>query len=300
MHSFTSFGPRPLGIFRPRAATRLAASLALGALLLLGQPGAGLQAQDRAATLADIRQQLTVLNVEIQGLKRELSTTGAPSQLATGGSQIDRMNALEAELRRLTARTEEMDHRIDRIVSDGTNRISDLEFRLVELEGGDLSQLGETSTLGGGDAGSETVISTPVAPAPTEGAPQLAISEEADFQAAADKLEAGDFPGALSGYETFKATYPGSPLSPAADLGRGRALEGQGEIKSAARAYLDAFSAAPKGDTAPEALHRLGLLLGQLGQQAESCVTLGEVSKRFPSSPWAAQATQATLDQGCG
>lgn len=299
MHSLMAFGRKTTGHLRLRAATRLAASLALGTLVLLAQPGAGVLAQDRAATLADIRQQLTVLNVEIQGLKRELSTTGAPSQLATGGSQIDRLNALEAELRRLTARTEEMDHRIDRIVADGTNRIGDLEFRLVELEGGDLSQLGETSTLGGGEAAPETVITAPTTPAPADDAPQLAISEEADFQAAAEKLAAGDFGGALTGYETFKATYPGSPLSPAADLGRGRALEGQGEIKTAARAYLDAFSAAPKGDIAPEALHRLGLLLGQLGQQAESCVTLGEVGNRFPGSTWASEAAQARLNQGC-
>jgi hypothetical protein len=62
------------------------------------------------------------------------------------------VNSIEAELSRLTARTEELSNRIDRIVADGTNRIGDLEFRLVELEGGDVSRLGETSTLGGGAA----------------------------------------------------------------------------------------------------------------------------------------------------
>nr|WP_050900865.1 tol-pal system protein YbgF [Oceanicola sp. S124] len=267
----------------------------------LSQPAV---AQDQAATLADIRQQLTVLNVEIQGLKRELSTTGAPSQLATGGSQLDRVNAIEAEMRRLISHTEELEHRIDRVVSDGTNRISDLEFRLVELEGGDLSKLGETSTLGGGTLPQQSGGLTSAAPlpsAPVEGgsAPQLAISEQADFQAAADKLAQSDFTGALTAYETFKATYPGSPLSPAADLGRGRALEGQGDVKTAARAYLDAFSAAPKGDTAPESLYRLGVLLGKLGQQSESCVTLGEVGNRFPASDWASQAAQARIGQGC-
>ncbi|MBR9765491.1 MAG: tol-pal system protein YbgF [Rhodobacteraceae bacterium] len=292
----TSGGRRPHRITR-----RLAAGCGLAVLVLLAPLDPGAFAQDRAATLADIRQQLTVLNVEIQGLKRELSTTGAPSELSTGGSQLDRLNAIEAEMRRLTARTEELEHRVDRVVTDGTNRIGDLEFRLVELEGGDLSQLGETSTLGGGalpQAGNE-VASAPLAPADPGTAPQLAVSEEADFQAAADKLAQGDYAGALTGYETFKATYPGSPLSAGADLGRGRALEGQGDTKTAARAYLDAFSAAPKGDTAPESLYRLGVLLGQLGQQPESCVTLGEVGSRFPGSSWAGEAAQARISQGC-
>lgn len=118
----------------------------LASVMLLPLP---LAAQDQQ-TLADIRQELTVLHVEIQRLKRELSTTGTPSAAVTGNSVLDRVGAIETELERLTLQTEELGHRIDRIVSDGTNRIGDLEFRLVELEGGDLGALGETTTLGGG------------------------------------------------------------------------------------------------------------------------------------------------------
>ena len=300
---------------------QLALRLALVAPLALAPLAAPapLAAQDRQETLADVRQQLTLLYGEVQGLKRELSTTGAPTQMSGGGSQLERLNAIEAELRRLTGKTEELEHRIDRVVTDGTNRIGDLEFRLVELEGGDLSQLGETTTLGGGTApatsgsGAETGapasgtgsgISQSTLPATGDTAsggtdPQLAVSEEADFQSASDLLENGDYSAALSAFETFKASYPGSPLTPEADLGRGRALEGQGDIKSAARAYLDAFSAAPSEDSAPESLYRLGLLLGQLGQQNESCVTLSEVSNRFPGDPWATEAGTARQQQGC-
>ena len=296
---------------------QLALRLALVAPLALAPltAPAPLAAQDRQETLADVRQQLTLLYGEVQGLKRELSTTGAPTQMSGGGSQLERLNAIEAELRRLTGKTEELEHRIDRVVTDGTNRIGDLEFRLVELEGGDLSQLGETTTLGGGAApatsgsgapASETSSGIAQSTLPATGgttsggaAPQLAVSEEADFQSASDLLDNGDYSAALSAFETFKASYPGSPLTPEADLGRGRALEGQGDIKSAARAYLDAFSAAPSEDSAPESLYRLGLLLGQLGQQNESCVTLSEVSNRFPGDPWATEASTARQQQGC-
>ncbi len=106
-------------------------------------------AQDRDETLADIRQELSVLYVEIQKLKRELSTTAGASSGGSGGTFLDRISAIEAELQSVTAKTEELELRINRVVQDGTNRIGDLEFRLVELEGGDVSQLGETTTLGG-------------------------------------------------------------------------------------------------------------------------------------------------------
>ena len=106
------------------------------------------QAQDQQ-TLADIRQELTVLHVEVQRLKREFSTTGSPAPNLSGSSVLERVDAIEAELQRLTRQTEQLNQRVQNIVTDGTNRIGDLEFRLVELEGGDLSTLGETSTLGG-------------------------------------------------------------------------------------------------------------------------------------------------------
>ena len=46
------------------------------ALVVALAVAAPVAAQDRAQTLADIRQELSVLWVEIQSLKRELSTTG--------------------------------------------------------------------------------------------------------------------------------------------------------------------------------------------------------------------------------
>ncbi|MGB0426230.1 MAG: hypothetical protein ACPGD4_04990 [Paracoccaceae bacterium] len=105
-------------------------------------------AQERAQTLADIRQDLNILYVEIQRLKGELSTTQGPSVSVAAGSVLERVQNIETELQRLTALSEELQFRVERVVQDGTNRVGDLEFRLVELEGGDISTLGETTTLG--------------------------------------------------------------------------------------------------------------------------------------------------------
>ena len=63
--------------------------------LLLAAPVA---AQEQDQTLADIRQELTVLFVEIQKLKRELSTTGGATANLAGTSIPARVDAMEAEL----------------------------------------------------------------------------------------------------------------------------------------------------------------------------------------------------------
>ena len=114
------------------------------ALLVTAAPAV---AQDRAKTLADIRQELSVLYVEIQKLRRELSTTGGVNSNLSGTNALELIDAMEAELQRLTASNEALTNRVDRVVSDGTNRIGDLEFRLCELESGcDIASLGDTPT----------------------------------------------------------------------------------------------------------------------------------------------------------
>lgn len=271
---------------RTRQVLVLALISALGAAVALA-PVAG-RAQSRTETLADIRQQLSVLYVEIQRLKRELNTTGAPGSVPAGGTTLERLDAIEAQLQSLTGKTEQLQFRVERIVEDGTNRIGDLEFRLVELEGGDLSQLGETSTLGGdmGDlppAGGDER-------AGNDAASELAVGESADFERARAALEAGEYRAAADQFTGFVDTYPGSPLEAEAHLRRGQAYEGLGENTRAARAFLEAYSGAPQGSVAAEALFNLGRSLGKLEQTNEACVTLNEVGVRYPGAPEVAQA----------
>ncbi|UWR35081.1 tol-pal system protein YbgF [Sulfitobacter sp. W027] len=278
---------------------------------------AALMAQDNDQTLADIRQQLTVLSVEVQKLRRELSTTGGGSVETGGNSVLERVGTMESELQRLTSKTEEMENRINRVVADGTNRIGDLEYRLVELEGGDLGALGETSTLGGGaaptvvapapEADREVVETTPGSGgAATAGGiitpineAELAVSEKTDFERAQGALASGDFRSAADLFATFSQTYPGGPLAAEAEMRRGEALTGLGDNREAARAFLAAFSTDPEGPVAPQSLFELGRALGTLEQTQEACVTLSEVAVRFPGAPQVSQAEAQRQTLGC-
>ncbi|GKY88673.1 tol-pal system protein YbgF [Sinisalibacter aestuarii] len=270
--------------------------------LILSVVATPLAAQDRAQTLADIRQELTVLYVEIQRLKVELNTTGGAASPSGAGSMLDRVNALEAQLTRLTNKTEELQFRIDQVVKDGTNRVGDLEFRLCELEAGcDIGALGDTPTLGGGEL---PAVATPVAPAmPADpaapGSGQLAVAEQADYDAAVLALEEGRTQDAADLLGTFLSNYPGGPMSGEANYLRGEALTELGQVADAARAYLASYSGTPTGPRAPDALLKLGLALGQLGQVTEACVTLGEVANRFPAAPAVAEAQAAQTQLGC-
>jgi tol-pal system protein YbgF len=265
-------------------------------LALLGAPAF---AQDRAQSLADIRAELSALMAEFNALKAELVSTGAVSTGAAGGDALQRMDAIEAELQRLTSRTEEVELKLNRVVQDGTNRIGDLEFRVCELtEGCDIASLSKTEPLGGVTTGTPAPVD-PAAGGTTPVTGEMAVGEQAEFDRAREVLAQGDFQGAATLFATYAQTYPGGALTADAHFLRGEALGQLGQTADAARAYLDAFNAAPDGPKAGDALLRLGEGLGALGQTPEACVTLGEVGVRFPGSLAATQAQVAMQGLGC-
>ncbi len=251
-------------------------------------------AQSRTETLADIRRDLEILNADIQNLRAELSPSGGTATTENGAmSMLSRLDSLENELRHVTGQMEALQFRVEKIVRDGTNRVGDLEFRLVELEGGDVSQLGETSTLGG-----ET---TPPTTLPTQDngeiGTELAINEQDDFERAMAAFESGDFSKAVDQFTAFNVNYPGGPLTSDASYWRGESLAALDDWHNAARAYLESFSANPDTALAPSALFRLGVSLDRIGQREDACLTLNEVNLRYPGDSILAdvQAEMRTL-----
>ncbi|WP_438502449.1 tol-pal system protein YbgF [Albidovulum aquaemixtae] len=279
-------------------------SLAVGAALC-APTTMPVAAQEQTQTLADIRTDLARLAGDLQALRAELVQGGSSAMQAAGGaSALERMNAMEAELSRLTSRTEALQNKIDRVVSDGTNRVGDLEFRLCELEDGcDPANLPITATLGGGGAAAGTSVTataqSTLTGQGTTGGPELAVSEKADFDRAKAALDAGDYQGAAEQFAAFTQTYTGGPLTGEAQYLRGEALIQAGQTADAARAYLQSFSGQPDGPRAPSALLKLGAALGTLGQTQEACVTLGEVGVRFPTAPEAVEAGTAMRALNC-
>ena len=277
--------------------------------LLLPLPAA---AQDKAQTLADVKAELAQLAAEFLTLKQELVTTGAATNGKAGGDALQRLDAIESALSKLTAKTEAVEQKVNAVVADGTNRIGDIEFRVCELtKGCDPGSLPATPDLGAMADGAAPAKSAKPAKGSTKtadaaapaadatGGVELAVNEKAEFDRAKGVLDSGDFPGAADLFKTYAQSYPGGPLVPQADIYRGDALTQTADIANAARAYLDAFSANQSGPLAGQALTKLGQSLGKLGQGPEACVTLAEVGKRFPGSIDETNAKAAMAAQGC-
>lgn len=274
---------------RARLATTIGAAMLAGLLALPGHA---------AESVADIKAQLTVLNDQIGQLRDELVRRSPASGLpATPATALTRLDQLEAELKQLTDRVDVLTNDIQRIVSDASNQVGDIQFRLTELEGGDPGpKVTPTPQLGGGLTGPRP---RPVAPEEPSDTGTMAVAEQSDFDAAVAAADGGDNTRAAALFETFLQTYPGGPLTTEAQYRRGDALGATGDWKGAARSYLDAFSGAPQDEQAPRALLKLGMSLGKLGQTSEACLTLAEVDSRYPDSDVAGQVASEKQALGC-
>jgi len=229
-----------------------------------------------AGSTDDLQYRLGVIDAELADIRARLGVTppaGGGTSGGGGGDAMLRLDRLEAEIRRLTGKIEQMDFEQRGVAEDAARRFGDIEFRLTELEGGDASALPPVLPLGGG------------APAPAAAGPAVSISERGDLDRAIKDVKKGRFDQGEDRLRSFLTAYPGSPLEGEARYWLGESQFVRGAFQNAARSYLTGFNANRTGASAPRNLYRLGVTLGRLGQASEACLTLREVRKQFPSGP---------------
>jgi tol-pal system protein YbgF len=246
-------------------------------------------------TLADLRAELTEVRGQLQSLRSELVASGAEGFQAAGGdAAIDRMNAMEQRLARLTDRTEQLGNRIDRITADSQRRIADLEFRLCEMdETCDLSAL--TTPQPGRVTGGPTPPQTP-----PQGGKPASVGEQADFDAARQVMASGDFRRAADMFGAVAQTHAGGTLTAEALFLRGAALDSAGDTQGAAAAWLEGFAADPDGPRAAESLLGIARMIEGNGDATAACLYLAEIPARFPGSPFTTEAETRLSRLACG
>lgn len=289
-----------MGLAARLAGAALAAAIACSAHAqdAVSEPGP-------ASPEAELRLGLGAIHYELSELRRVLeerqlidsAEAEATADAALFDALLERVSVIEDELRRVIASTEGIEYRLGAVAQDAANRITDLEFRLCELEEGcEVSDLIGAGPLGGGSAVADGASEDGAA---AETPPQMAVGEQQDFNAALAALEDGNHVEAAEMFAAFRSTYPLSPLGDLAGIRRGEALEAAGDLTGAAGAYLDTFASRPDGPEAPEALFKVARTLGMLGKIDEACVTFSEVATRFPDDAFSADAAAESAKIGC-
>ncbi len=263
---------------RLRSGVLVAAALLGG--VLAGSPGVHAQQTE------ELRYRLDALDAEIAGIRARLGL-GPSAPAAAGAISGSAVSDLEGEVRRLTAMVEEMQNHQRRIAEEAARRFSDIEFRLTELEGGDIGGLQPVPPLGGVDElplqGSGTATGTGNAAPVERQVAAVSVAEQGDLDRAAADVRQGRYDQAEDRLRRFLRDYPASPLTGDAWYWLGESQSTRGKQGDAARSYLQGYNADRRGPRAAQNLYRLGATLGRLGQVREACLTLREVGTSFPA-----------------
>ena len=275
------------------------------------------QSFSQSSLLNEIRLELERLAADLE-IARQNYGTESSIQVPLPEGRERRLEAIEADLRSAFGRLEELQYRVNLVADDGTERLKNLELRLVELEGGDASTIGKVQTLGAStvtDSKPDRLISNPEgsqeptgslavaglqsAETGTDFEVNLAIGERPAFDAAEDAWRSGNYQLAVSQFTSFAEAYPLSPFIARVHLNLGRSHAALGNKREAARAYLESYTLARDQSDAAPALWRLGDMLAELGKTHEACTILTETQLRYPDTSSARDASTRRLELDC-
>ncbi len=295
----------PSSPIRPRAGTRSRALL--GAVLLLGSalPSIPAFAQDSADEA-----RLRKLEAEVRALQRKVfpngagatfqpeivappsATTSSPGPSTTPITDLlGRMDAVEAQLARVTAETEQ-----------NSNRLSQVEAKLAAaapspadagpppaLTAPVVSSLPAERRSAGRPAASppqQSTSSTKPSAGRTQAVraiekPQSDDAGDDDYSYGFRLFDAKFYPEAEQQLKLYLQKYPKHPRVSYARNLLGRAYLEDNEPREAAKWFLQNYQADKKGPRAADSLLYLARSMKQLGDTQRACVALGEFSTTF-------------------
>lgn len=175
-----------------------------------------------------------------------------------------RMESMQAELRQLRGRIEELENNTEALRKQQRDLYSDLDRR--------ISAAGAIAPSGVGGA-------TPA-------------GEQAAYTQAFDALKAANYPAAATGFQQFLETYPDSDLADNAQYWLGEVYYVTRDYPKALAAFRAVGERWPDSRKAADALVKLGFTQAEMKQVAAARETLNQVIQRFPDTEAARLAAE--------
>ncbi len=223
------------------------------------------------------------LEPEIRPETGNVDPAGLPASTAVADLTA-RIDALEAQLARLTGQVEESGYRTRQLENEVASLRKEMENRPVQV----------TPPAAPVDAPADE--SAAAAPASTGDA-----GEDA-YLAGFRQWEGGRFTEAQTSLQEMAKKYPKHKRASYALNLAGRAYLDDGKPASAAKVLLSNYQSNPKGERAADSLYFLGQALTQLKKPSEACKVYDELADVYPNMrDWLKQRLpKARTDAKCG
>lgn len=233
---------------------------------------AGLFSDDEA------HQRITILQQQIQSFETRITQMETTAR-TQGVGLLTQIDVLKAELANLRGQVEVHTHNIETTQKRQRDLYVDLDSRLRRLEGSGSAPAESVQNQNG--AG-KSDGSTPAAmPGP---------DESKVYESAQNLLKAGNYAGAIIGFQNFIKEFPGSARVSNAQYWIGDSYFNQRDYKNAIASQQKLVSQYPTSPKVPDALLNIASCQQGLGDAAGAKKTLESVIVKFPLSDAAVRA----------
>lgn len=275
------------------------------------------QPQDQDRTMQD---RLDRVERDLNMLQRQVYRGGPGAMAAPGGAagasstaadlEI-RMERVEAQMRDLTGKVEQVGNGLDQLKQRLEQINSDFDVRFSQMSGGavaaappsrpapDATRFAAGPPPGtvvpgpSGGGGLNPIFGTlsppgsaPVRPPPAEPAsaePRAAGSTTEQFNHAFGLLKQSDYSGAEAALKAFIEAHPNDPLAGNAHYWLGQSYYARNKYPEAAAAFAEGYKRFPKGAKAADDLLYLGMALAKADQKKNACLALEQLDQAFPN-----------------
>lgn len=247
---------------------RLAISLGAGLLAVAATASAG--TKDRVEALEAAVAQLQA---------------SSPAALQSN-AKVDR---LEAEVRSLTGRIEELNHELDQMRAR-------VESMSAALAGGTAEG---PVNLSGAPAGSGDLIAEEINRSQALGANvTLPLDPEAAYAYASDFLITSDYARAEKAFNLFLEAFPNHPRAADARFRLGEVYLAAAKNTEAADTFIAFIRAYPSSARSAEAYLKLGTAFSRLNQSSEACKVFKTLKTKYPTAaPAVLQRTDVEMQR---
>ena len=201
---------------------------------------------------------------------------GSVERVVSNQSLVELSRRLDAQQREQRGSVEVLQNNTETARKSERDLYADLNKRIAALEGG-----APASSAAGAPAAA-------VAGATTAGAAaaggNATVDDQTAYNSAFEKLKAGNYAEAITGFQTFMNHYPSSSLLDNAQYWTGEAYYVTRDYEHAARAFRAVGERWPTSRKAPDALLKLGYTQIEQKHLTEARATLSQVVERYPGS----------------
>lgn len=247
-----------------------------------------------------LEEQLTDLQVSI-GTLESMRGGGAAASAAGamrsapggGGGDAVRVDALEQQMRQMSAQIEQLAQQVRALSAGGGASPAAQPAPGVPPARASVAQVpssggfGSTVVTPGGGSGSGDPIGQIIGGAQQPAQPAAASDATARqvYETGRAQLLQRDYAGAEASFDDFVRRFPNDALAGDAQYWLGESMFVRGQFKGAAAAFLKGYRTYPRSSKAPDSLMMLAISLDRLGQRDDACAAFTELGTRFPNAP---------------